>query len=91
MVRGETVDDAYEGRLTLVSGVDVRELPIGPTEAFALSRIDGQGTVGDLAIATGLTLEEVQGIVSRLVALGAVQVMDLRSVLVAPTPTMRSG
>jgi curved DNA-binding protein CbpA len=91
MVRGETVDDASEARLTLVSGVDVRELPIGPTEAFALSRIDGQGTASDLAVATGLTLEEVQGIVTRLIALGAVQVIDLRSVVVAPTPTMRSG
>jgi len=91
MVRGETVDDAYDGKLTLVSGVDVRDLPIGPTEAFVLSRVDGQCTASDLAIATGLTLEEVQGIVSRLVALGAVQVIDLRSVLVAPTPTMRSG
>ncbi|MEO6598873.1 MAG: DnaJ domain-containing protein [Polyangiaceae bacterium] len=91
MVRGEMVDDADCGRLTLVSGVSVRDLPIGPTEAFALSRIDGQGTVSDLAVATGLTPDDVQGIVSRLVALGAVQVIDVRSVVVAPTPTMRSG
>jgi len=91
MVRGETIDDAHERRLTLVSGVDVRELPIGPTEAFVLSRIDGRGTASDLAVASGLTVEEVQGIVTRLVALGAVQVKDPRSVFVPPTSTMRSG
>ncbi|MET0794323.1 MAG: DnaJ domain-containing protein [Polyangiaceae bacterium] len=92
MVRGETIDDGgSDGKLTLVSGVDVRDLPIGPTEAFVLSRIDGHGTISDLALVSGLALEEVQGIVSRLVALGAVQVVDRRSLLVTSPPTMRSG
>ena len=91
MVRGETVDDVHDSRLMLVSGVELRDLPIGPTEAFVLSRIDGNGTASDLAIASGLTLDEVRGIVKRLVALGAVQVNHPRSVDVLPTPTMRSG
>jgi curved DNA-binding protein CbpA len=91
MVRGETVDDAFDGRLTLVSGVNVRDLPIGPTEAFLLSHIDGRGTAADLAVASGLTLEETQGIVSRLVALGAVQVIDSRSLVVPPPMSKRSG
>ena len=93
MVRSETVDDGvFDGKLRLVAGVDVRQLPIGPTEAFVLSRIDGQGTLEDLSIASGLALEEVAGIVRRLAALGAVQVESPRvSVIVGPLPTMRSG
>lgn len=94
MVRGETIDDGvFDGELKLVSSVDVRELPIGPTEAFVLSRIDTehQITVDDLAIASGLSLEEVRGIVTRLIALGAVLVVGTRSLRTAPPSTMRSG
>lgn len=91
MVRGEIIDDAHDGKLTLVSGVDVRELPIGPIEAFALSRIDGHCTASDLAVAMGLRLEEAQAIVTRLVALGAVEVKGTRSALAPPTQTQRSG
>jgi curved DNA-binding protein CbpA len=92
MVAGETVDDdAFDGKLTLVSGVNVRDLPIGPTEAFLLSRIDGSSSASDLAVATGLTGEQVHGILTRLIALGAVQVVDLRSVALPPPVTMRSG
>ena len=94
MVRGESLEnDVFDGSETLVSvgGVDVRQLPIGPTEAFVLSRIDGLGTTSDLAIASGVSLEEVQGIVRRLIALGAVRVDNPRSVLAPATTSMRSG
>ncbi len=94
MVRGETIDDGvFDGKLQLVGGVDMRDLPIGPTEAFVLSRIDSErpGTLDDLAIASGLKLEELLGIVHRLVALGAVQVVSAGSVSVGSPPTMRSG
>jgi curved DNA-binding protein CbpA len=91
MARGEsTVDDeAYPATLTLVSGVDVRELPIGPTEAFVLSRIDGLSSLSDIAGATGLTPEEARSIVDRLVTLGAAEFRS-RVAPVAPS-TQRSG
>src|SRR4051812_47787635 len=94
MVRGESLDEGvFEGQPTLVSvsGVDVRSLPIGPTEAFVLSRIDGPGTVSDLVIATGLPVDEVQAIVTRLIALGAVQILTKHSLIVPAPSSLRSG
>ena len=91
MVRGESVADTEEGTLTLVSGVNVRDLPIGPTEAFVLSRIDGQSSQADIAAATGLTAEQVAGIVGRLVALGAAEFRDQRAPGARQPATMRSG
>jgi tetratricopeptide (TPR) repeat protein len=67
-----------------VDGIDVRALPIGPTDAFILSRIDGNTSEADIASATGLDTEQVRGAISRLLDLGAVDLveaeMDRRSV-----------
>ena len=91
MVRGETVgDDRCDGALTLVSGVNARDLPIGPMEAFVLSRIDGQSSPAEIAIATGLSPAEVDEALNLLLALGAVEQAEGRRSMVAPQ-TMRSG
>ena len=76
----------------LVSGVRLRDLPIGPTEAFVLSRIDGSISEADLVTATGLGAEEVTSIVSRLMLLGAIEPADRRSMIApAPLSAQRSG
>ena len=82
-------DDADATTLALVSGVNVRELPIGPLEAFVLSRIEGVTSRDDLVIATGLSSTEIADIVARLIVLGVV-VEAGRRVPGGPT-TMRSG
>jgi len=93
MVRGESTvgEGVRDGALTLVSGVNVRDLPIGPTEAFVLSRVEGSITQAELVIATGLAPEEIEGIVARLVLLGAIELS--RPSMASPTqsPTQRSG
>ncbi|HEY3255228.1 MAG TPA: DnaJ domain-containing protein [Polyangiaceae bacterium] len=94
MVRGESsVGDGVRDRaLTLVSGVNVRDLPIGPTEAFVLSRVEGSITQADLETATGLTAEEIESIVARLVLLGAIEVSDRTSMVTSTqSATQRSG
>jgi len=94
MVRGESTvgEGNREGALTLVSGVNMRDLPIGPTEAFVLSRVEGSTTQAELVTATGLTPEEVESIVARLVLLGAIELADRQStVSKAPPSTQRSG
>jgi len=92
MVQGETVDNqAHDGMLTLVSGVNVRDLPIGPSEAFVLSRIDGASSEADIAIATGLSAEQVAEIVSRLLLLGAIELGGPLRSSAPPASGMRSG
>ena len=56
----------------LIEGVNIRELPIGPEEAFVLSRVDGTSSEADIAAATNLALADVTRIIARLKALGAV-------------------
>jgi curved DNA-binding protein CbpA len=94
MVRGESTvgDGIRDDALTLVSGVNVRDLPIGPTEAFVLSRVEGSTTKAELVTATGLAPEEIEAIVARLISLGAVELSG-RPSMVAPTQsaTQRSG
>ncbi|HYP74995.1 MAG TPA: DnaJ domain-containing protein [Polyangiaceae bacterium] len=94
MVRGESIvgKGLRDGVLTLVSGVSVRDLPIGPTEAFVLSRVEGSITKAELVTATGLSAEEVDGIVARLILLGALEFAD-RQAMASPvqSPTQRSG
>ena len=94
MVRGESTvgEGASDGTLTAVSGVSMRDLPIGPTEAFVLSRVEGSTTKADLVIATGLSLDEIESIVARLILLGALEFVDRQS-MVAPSQsaTQRSG
>ncbi|MBX3181410.1 MAG: DnaJ domain-containing protein [Polyangiaceae bacterium] len=57
----------------LTPGVNLRQLPIGPEEAFLLSRVDGRSAASDLSIATGIAQERVDALLRRLVTLGAVQ------------------
>ncbi|HEY4105700.1 MAG TPA: DnaJ domain-containing protein [Polyangiaceae bacterium] len=57
----------------LVEGVDLRALPIGPAEAFVLSRVDAQASEADIAEATGIPLESVAKTLEELCVLGAVR------------------
>jgi curved DNA-binding protein CbpA len=66
-------DRAREITPRLVAGVNIRDLPIGPEEAFTLSRIDGASSLSDLAAATNFALEDVTRIVARLATLGAIR------------------
>jgi curved DNA-binding protein CbpA len=56
----------------LVLGVNIRELPIGPEEAFVLSRIDGLSSEAEIAFMTNLPLGDIERMLARLVRLGAV-------------------
>ena len=53
--------------------IDVKALPIGPEEAFVMSRVDGHATAAEIALTTGLPLDRVQLILRQLQGLGAVQ------------------
>jgi hypothetical protein len=37
-----------------VEGLDMRRLPLGPEEAFVLSRVDGMSSEAEISAATGL-------------------------------------
>jgi Flp pilus assembly protein TadD len=66
-----------ENRLPrLVDGIDVKALPIGPADAFVLSRVDGSSSEAEIAAATGLALDAVQRTIARLLELGAVEVAE---------------
>ncbi len=66
-------NNSTERSYRLVSGTDIRSLPIGPEEAFVLSRIDAIHSEEDLVSATGLSGEAVTRIVNRLAELGAIE------------------
>lgn len=51
--------------------IDLRSLTLSNVEGFLASRIDGQTTVPELALLTSLPLEQVKGVLDRLVAEGA--------------------
>ena len=57
----------------LVTGVDLRALPIGPAEAFVLSRVDGATSELEIAEAAGLAPDAVAATLEELARLGAVQ------------------
>ncbi|MFC1641750.1 DnaJ domain-containing protein [Myxococcota bacterium] len=67
----------------VIPGLDVRQLPIGPEEAFVLSRIDGRSCEEEIILATGLPPERVRSAFDRLERLGAVRF----SVTAAPCET----
>ncbi len=52
----------------------MRRLPIGPEEAFVLSRVDGCTSEADIAAATGLGTERVRDSLERLLELGAIAI-----------------
>jgi len=56
-----------------VTGLDIRALPIGPAEAFVLSRVDGRARCSEIALATGLSGTQVEMLLLRLASLGAVK------------------
>ena len=60
----------------LVDGIDLRALPIGPAEAFVLSRVDGVTSVLEIAEAAGLDLSAVAATLGALTRLGAVRFDD---------------
>lgn len=55
-----------------VVGIDIRTLPIGPEEAFVLSRVDGCSTAREIGYSTSLSEEQVVTHLHRLRSLGAV-------------------
>lgn len=55
-----------------VAGVDMRRLPIGPEEAFVLSRVDGCTSESDIVAETGLEPGRVRKTLERLAELGAI-------------------
>ena len=63
-------------RPLLAPDVDVRKLPLSPTEGFVLSRIDGASTAIDLSHATGLPESTVVEALARLRHLGAIRYPD---------------
>jgi curved DNA-binding protein CbpA len=54
----------------------MRSLPIGPEEAFVLTRVDGRSSEADIAASTGLDAARVRESLERLVELGAVSFPD---------------
>ncbi len=89
MTQGEQGKATYTP--TLIATVNVRALPIGPLEAFVLSRVDGQATDAGIALATGLAVAEVEATLSRLATLGAVNYRDPRPSGTNPTPPTQAG
>lgn len=64
---------AAETPFRRVSSVEVRQLPIGPEEAFVLSRVDGKSDGAAIAGATGLSETSVARHLRRLSDLGAIE------------------
>jgi curved DNA-binding protein CbpA len=56
----------------LVPSVDIRRLPIGPQEAFVMSRIDGSSSIRDIGYSTGIPEEQVEQCLDTLERLGAI-------------------
>jgi len=57
----------------LVEGIDLRGLPIGPAQAFVLSRVDGVCTELEIADEAGLEPTVVAATLEELVRLGAIR------------------
>ncbi len=56
----------------MIPGVDVRKLPLTPTDGYLLTRVNGQATVGDIARETGVWEQEVIDSFEKLVQLNVV-------------------
>ncbi|MEO6600168.1 MAG: DnaJ domain-containing protein [Polyangiaceae bacterium] len=56
----------------LVEGIDLRELPIGPAEAFVLSHVNGDTDESEIADEAGLAPETVSATLEALARLGAI-------------------
>jgi curved DNA-binding protein CbpA len=66
------IEDQFARLPRPVEGIDMRRLPIGPEEAFVLSRVDGRSSEAEIAAATGLDGARVRATLTRLEELGAV-------------------
>lgn len=60
----------------LRAGVDVRKLPLDPTDGFVLTRVDGHTSVVAIAQMTGLPEFSVAASIEKLKGLGAVDLID---------------
>ncbi len=56
----------------MVDGIDLRELPIGPAEAFVLSRVDGTSNELEIADEAGIEPMAVAATLEELARLGAI-------------------
>lgn len=56
----------------IIPGVDVRKLPLTPTDGYLLTRVNGQSTVQDIARETGVFEQEVVDSFEKLVKLNVV-------------------
>ena len=72
----------------LVEGIDLRELPIGPAQAFVLSRVDGKCTELELADEAGISPSVVAATLEELVRLGAIW-FDQSATNAAPRTPLR--
>ncbi|MEB2313446.1 MAG: DnaJ domain-containing protein [Polyangiaceae bacterium] len=69
--------------------MDTRSLPIGPEEAFILSRVDGHSNEAELALASGIELAQLDAVLERLAGLGAVEFVAPDAPPRRPTPGTR--
>jgi curved DNA-binding protein CbpA len=69
----------------------MRSLPLGPEDAFVLSRVDGLSSDTDIAAATGLDVARVKTCLARLTELGAIAYDTLPSVPPRPIVERPSG
>ena len=56
----------------LVEGIDLRQLPIGPAEAFVLSRVDGTTSESEIADEAGIAPAALAATLEALARLGAI-------------------
>ena len=75
-------------RLRVSPGFDPLKAQVGPDEYFVLSRIDGQQTLREVLLATGLPVERCVAIVSRLRSIGALLLPGENT---APVPAAAPG
>ena len=65
-------------RISIPRVIEPPALALGPVEAFVLSKVDGRRSISDLAVIVGLAEPEVEAILHRLAAMGAV-IVDVRA------------
>ena len=70
----------------MIPGVDVRKLPLTPTDGYLLTRVNGQATVREIARETGLFEGEVIEAFEKLVTLHVVTFGSVEEALAALNP-----
>src|SRR6185295_1743676 len=69
-----------------VAGIDMRKLPIGPQEAYVLTRVDGRSSETEIAASTGIDKDLVRESLGRLAELGAIEWTPPNAVVIDPRP-----